>query len=370
MSVNSWQLCRSSRTFAHGVVLSSHWHVEKARAVERGNKVPRSRILQRKVCGDRACSERVSAFLGQWIPSAVSPQVHSLVRMLPFMEKWSSHIGGFPFAACEEKVGVMVGSSLGARLMMSHRNTIGGKVLPSARAARPRCQQSRRPSGSGHAGGRQRADEDGEGVKRGGRPGRRLESNAPHRNEPLDIERSFLVVPSFACQWRRPASTARRTDEAERRGFRDIRFGVRLAIWPASAFTSDSESSRSVDEAPSLTSGPSVCVVKPWPRRRSHVSDGQVNVDETRESSGAWCTTQRSLFRERPRGPSRMCKKERGLRDCKSRKTTRKGCDRSEARASVAINDGWERTLRCRLASHGAFSGAAAIQCSEELSLG
>jgi hypothetical protein len=65
-----------------------------------------------------------------------------------------------------------------------------------------------------------------------------------------------------------------------------------------------------------------------------------------------------------------MCKKERGLRDYKSRKTTRKGCDRREARASVAINDGWERTLRCRLASHDAFSSAAAFQCSEELSLG
>jgi hypothetical protein len=77
--------------------------------------------------------------------------------------------------------------------------------------------------------------------KEAGDLGAGLESNAPHRNEPLDIERSFLVVPFVACQWRRPASTARRTDEAERRGFRDIRFGVRLAIWPASAFTSDSE---------------------------------------------------------------------------------------------------------------------------------
>jgi hypothetical protein len=62
--------------------------------------------------------------------------------------------------------------------------------------------------------------------------------------------------------------------------------------------------------------------------------------------------------------------KERGLRDYESRKTTRKECDRSEARASMAISDGWERTLRCRLASHGAFSGSAAIQSSEELSLG
>jgi hypothetical protein len=60
------------------------------------------------------CSDRVSAFIGQWILRGVAPGRLNLADVTLY-GKWSSHIGGFPFVACEEKVGVMVGSSLGAR---------------------------------------------------------------------------------------------------------------------------------------------------------------------------------------------------------------------------------------------------------------
>jgi hypothetical protein len=42
-----------------------------------------------------------------------------------------------------------------------------------------------------------------------------------HRNEPLDLEHSFLIVSAVRLS-AQPASTTRRTDDEAERGFRDI----------------------------------------------------------------------------------------------------------------------------------------------------